>query len=275
MIRKSLTRWRKRVRRAAARAGYHSKPSFLILGAQKAGTTALYAQLVQHPQVVPPRRKELHFFVDDGAIPYGDFAAYHARFPRPDQLFPGKTTFEATPSYLYHPECPPRIHAYRPDIRLIAVLRDPVARAYSAWNMFHRRLDSPDEERRSRADPRSFEEAVDAEIERFERNEPPRDRRAYLRRGIYVRQIRRYLKYFPRSSFVFLEHRELLEHPRAALEKTCRAIGVAPDFPFEVVKRNVSEYRAPIPKAAAKRLRDLYRPFNEELFALLDRRFAW
>ncbi len=96
------------------RLGYHSKPVFMIIGAQKAGTTALYRILCQHPQIVSPKRKELHYF-DDVCLRYKKpHWQYHTCFPLPHHLKPNKITFEASPSYLYYPECPPRFMTILP-----------------------------------------------------------------------------------------------------------------------------------------------------------------
>ena len=129
---KRLVTWTKK---ELARLGYYSRPAFIIIGAQKSGTSALHSMLRQHPQIMVPGEKELHFF-DDGLIRYGDFSTYHSSFPLPFQLSPNKITGEASPSYLYHPDCPKRIYNYSPGMLLVAVLREPVSRAYSGWNMY-------------------------------------------------------------------------------------------------------------------------------------------
>ena len=117
------------------------KVDFLICGAQKCGTTALDFYLRQHPLLCFPSKKELHYFDDDAAFAGGspDYAAYHAWFaPEARHRLLGETT----PIYLYKPEVMPRICAYNPDMKLIAVLRHPVDRAYSHWNMFRARGES-------------------------------------------------------------------------------------------------------------------------------------
>src|SRR5258706_11489250 len=115
-------------RRATSR--YRKLPDFLIIGAQRSGTSTLYQYIARHPDVRGAFRKEVHYFdmhYDRGL----DW--YRACFPT--RGFTG----ESSPSYLIHPEVPARVAAVLPDIKLIAILRNPVERAYSAYNRNVRR----------------------------------------------------------------------------------------------------------------------------------------
>lgn len=106
--------------------------NFVIIGAQKAGTTALFDYLGEMPGIGLSRTKEVHFF-DDETVDWDcpDYGAYHAQFD------PGAAPLigEATPIYVYWPRALERIRAYNPDMRLILMLRDPVERAWSHWRM--------------------------------------------------------------------------------------------------------------------------------------------
>src|SRR5437899_5084217 len=100
-------------------------PDFLIIGAQKAGTTALYAYLRRHPNVTGPPWKEVSFF--DRHYARGE-RWYRGNFPNV-LLTRGRLVGEAGPSYLFHPLAPDRIAALVPRARLITLVRDPVDRA--------------------------------------------------------------------------------------------------------------------------------------------------
>ena len=121
------------VERVARRASadLRALPDFVIIGAQKAGTTSLWRYLVEHPQIVGPTEKEIHFFdarFDRGA------RWYRARFPLRASLRRGaRLTFEASPYYLAHPFVPARVRAMLPDAKLVVLLRDPVERAWSHY----------------------------------------------------------------------------------------------------------------------------------------------
>jgi hypothetical protein len=205
---------------------------FVIPGAQKSGTTALELYLSQHPEVCVPRRvKELHFFDRDRNFETEpiDYARYHAFFdPRPGQRLLG----EATPDYLYWPSAPERMATYNPALKLIVVLRNPVTRAFSHWNM----------QRSVGRDPLPFFDALRAEAERMRSMPPQRAMRfAYAGRGLYAQQLERLWRHFPREQTLVFKSEELLERPATVLARSAEFLGIAPFSP--VVPRMVHSYR--------------------------------
>lgn len=110
-----------------------NSPAFLVIGAQKGGTTALYEYLSKHPQLKSSTIKETDFF-SCNEIYHKGYDFYHALFVQEEGE--SKLFFEASPSYLHNESAPGRIFEYNPRIKLVAVLRHPVERAYSAWNMY-------------------------------------------------------------------------------------------------------------------------------------------
>jgi hypothetical protein len=266
---KRFARW---LKRGAARLGYYSKPSFIIIGAQKAGTSALFFILRQHPQIVASSVKEIHFF---NGLKYGNFLTYHSMFPLPYRLGLDGITFEASPNYLCRPECPERIYDYAPDMRLIAILRDPVARAYSAWNMYRGFSHSSNPSFRKLAEGRTFEAAITEDINMIEQAEDSNSPCTYVRRGIYVEQLQRYFRYFARDALLILDYHDFLHTPDTCLASVCRFLKIDETFKFRIECRNVSNYESDIPKAAADLLHSFYAPHNESLFQLLGREFKW
>ena len=128
-------------------------PDFLILGAQKAGTTALYSYLRKHPSIIGPSWKEVSYF--DRHYARGP-AWYRGNFPNKLRTR-GALVGEASPSYLFHPLGPRRVRELVPEARLVALLRDPVDRALSHYN----------HERALGREPLSFEDALAAEDDRL------------------------------------------------------------------------------------------------------------
>lgn len=250
------------------------QPDFLIIGAQKAGTSALYDMLSRHPQIVPSKTKEVHYF-DGLSISYGDTAAYAEHFPAFPDLQPEQLTFEASPSYLVHPQCAARIYEFSPTIRLIAVLRDPVERAYSAWNMYRNFRSSDDPRQRRLAETREFKTAIAEEINAFDRWSWKRAPIAYLRRGLYAEQLERYLELFPRSSLLILEHQQLRTAAQHALLEIQTWLGLAHPFPSTDLQSNVSRYSSSPQADVNAVLGDFFRPHNERLFTLLKKRYSW
>jgi len=148
-------------RRATARA--RLRPNFLVIGAQKGGTTALYRYLREHPAVLCATPKEVHYFnVEYQRSP----GWYLAHFPLTTRgaavrrrLGVRPAVGEVTPAYLFHPRVPERVHAFDPGLKLVAVLRDPVERAYSQYQM----------QLRGGTETRSFEYALEREVEEWPR----------------------------------------------------------------------------------------------------------
>ena len=101
-------------------------PDFLIIGAQKCGTSSMFAYLNQHPQMKLPDVKEIHFF----DLNYSNgLDWYTSHFP-PASLSHRMVTGEASPYYLFHPHVPERVRLHCPDVKLVVMLRNPVDRAY-------------------------------------------------------------------------------------------------------------------------------------------------
>ncbi|RIK73273.1 MAG: hypothetical protein DCC67_18080, partial [Planctomycetota bacterium] len=111
-------------------------PGALIIGAQKSGTSALAAYLAQHPRVLLAKQKELEFFGSDLRYGYG-LDWYADQWPDGSRRL---IRLEASPQYMIVPRAAARIRCDLPEVRLIALVRDPAERAYSAWQMYRRQL---------------------------------------------------------------------------------------------------------------------------------------
>ena len=278
-----------------ARIGVYTDPSFFIIGAQRCGTSVLFNYLCEHPDVVPGRTKEVHFFnLDDRYYGRGT-NYYHSQFPLPFQLGKYGVTFDATPKYIYCRECPQRIHKYYPHTKMILLLRDPVERAYSAWNLFrriHERQRSsylsglssenfPDREGMRRLITRkeypSFEEAVREEIDnRLSEEAFPEP--SFVRRGLYAKQIERYFKYFHREQIKIIDSRRLRNETNRTLEDIAAFVGLRPhDWSRNETKRRrvAGVYKAPISQKMQVYLAKFYRLHNERLYELLSHDFGW
>ena len=175
------------------------KVNFIICGAQKSGTTALAHFLRQHPEICFSNQKEVHFF-DNERLFSGtnvNYSVYHKSFPFSNQH---KVIGEVTPIYMYWQPCMKRIWQYNPEMKLIAILRNPIERAYSHWNM----------EVSRGSDNIDFSSAIRYEAERC-RNALPFQHRifSYVDRGFYSEQIRRIIRFFPKEQCFFLKTEEL------------------------------------------------------------------
>ncbi len=217
-------------------------PSFFVVGAQKAGTTALHYYLSQHPDIFLPEIKETHFF-DDG---HGDFRlgvdCYIDRYFRTkaDCLLAG----EVDPEYLFFPEAAPRIAEHFPRSRLIFIFRDPVARAYSHYQMslsrgrerleFHKAIAR--EQVRMDLMPESINPDAERVLYRSQGQNEEEYRRlfnhvarsdfSYVSRGFYFKQVARYLEFFPREQMLFLLADDLRKDATRALRCVYKHLGV-------------------------------------------------
>jgi Sulfotransferase domain len=244
-------------------------PDFLVLGAQKAGTTALYAYLRWHPGITGPSWKEVSFFDRHW---WRGVRWYRGQFPLRSR---GRLVGEASPSYLFHPLAPERARAVVPDARLVVVLRDPVDRAYSQYQ----------HEVALGREPLSFEDALAAEEGRT-RGEVERlvaDPRAfshawwdhtYAARGLYAEQLERWLAMFPRDQLLVVTSDDLGKRPAETYASILSFLGAAPhrldEYP-RVFDRDYAPMRPDTRDALARR----FAAPNRRLEELLGREFGW
>lgn len=261
------------IKKVLFRIGYRNTPNFLIIGAQKAGTTALYSYLIQHPQIAEPIFKEAHFFDWDVNYEQGTHK-YYANFLLPYQVKRGQKLFEATPDYLFFPWCAERIFRFDPSLRLIVVLRDPIERAYSAWNMHHFKF-KDHKKYYWLYDPRTFESAIEEEI----RGIPQDLNKSYLARGLYLEQIQRYLTYFSKEQILILESNNLERDPESSLEKVARFLEIS-SFSAEEYQKNLkwsnkSDYQDGFNFELFKTMSDFFEKPNFELKDFLGYNTYW
>ena len=262
------------IRRFISSLGYFSEPSFIIVGAQKAGTSSLYQNLAQHPQLVPALTKEIHYF-DNVKINFGDTSNYHKFFPLPHKLYKNKLTFEATPSYLYHPLAAERIAQYKPNIKIIAIIREPISRAFSAYSMYSNFQQSQSSHKRKRSERRTFKEIVEKEISNWESTNWYNNPWGYIRRGIYFDQVEKYLYHFTRDQILILDYSSYVNHFETTMKRIALFLEIDFRFKFENRKQNSTKYFSEPDPDIIDYLKSFYKPFNDRLFESIEERFDW
>lgn len=221
-------------------------PTFIVIGAPKSGTTALYHYVRQHPQVYLSPEKEPRFFAFEGARPDYRGPCDETRTNRQVvteasaylSLFAGATSAqhargEMSTVYLYFPGSAERMRHHVPEARLIAILRQPVDRAFSNYAMALGEGREPE---------RDFARAVRAEPDRIRSGWAPEWH--YLARGFYAEQLERYFAAFDRSQIRVYLHEDLLRDPLALLRDFFAFIGVDEAFVPDVSRRH-NESRVP------------------------------
>jgi Sulfotransferase domain len=246
-------------------------PDFLVLGAQKAGTTALYEYLRRHPQISGPSWKEVSFF--DRHWARGE-SWYRGNFPNVARTR-GKHVGEASPSYVFHPLAPQRVEEVVPEARLIVLVRNPVDRALSQYNhevaLGRERL--------------PFEEALDAEEERLrgEQERMAADPRYFSRewwshtykaRGRYAEQLERWLAVFPREQLLVLPSDDLGSDPARAHAQVLEFLGASPQRLDSYPRVYEREYE-PMKPETRERLAAEFEEPNRRLYELLGRDLGW
>lgn len=261
-----------------------NKPDFLIAGAQKAGTSSLYFYLSQHPELVGSTPKELHFFDREANYRKG-IQWYHKHFFDKDNFFKKGLYFEATPIYMFKEGMAERIHAYNPNLKIIMILREPVKRAYSGWNMYTVKVDKNKKikdkeflEELAVWDNKipSFEESVEIELNQIKSNAPNQGS-GVIRRGIYLPQIKKYHELFGKENVLILGFKDLIEDKKKTLNSILQFLGIAEsDWHFLVDEvRNSGSYSEKINETTKQKLDEFYEPYNKELFEYLGYKLNW
>ena len=208
-------------------------PSFIIIGSQKGGTSSLFHYLKYHPQIKRPIKKEMHFFnlnYDKG------INWYLAHFPMKSAAH---ITGEASPDYLFHEHTAERIKQMNPHMKLIVLLRNPIERAYSAYQM----------NRRMGIDPRpTFQDAVDFELNHLKSTSDQYNYEKhnfyYLQRSKYAEQLSRWIKHFSQDRFMVIESQSFFDKTKEALLKIYEFLGITPVLPQQIKPINVGKYPA-------------------------------
>lgn len=217
-------------------------PDFLIVGAAKAGTTAVHAYLAQHPEVFVPTKKETNFFAYKDRVPHilgpkdsdtlrrlllkspvTHMDEYLALFKA---ALPTQRLGEASPRYLYYERSPGLISEFAPKAKIIVLLRNPVDRAYSHFLMNKQRGLEPS---------RNFAQAVEIEQQRIDLGWGWDWH--YMNLGRYAEQIQRYLDFFPRNQVKIILHDDLRSDLSEVISDLFRYIQVDSTFNVDTSKR--------------------------------------
>lgn len=240
-----------------------TRVGFLVGGAQKSGTTALDACLRQHPQIGMPAHKEVHFFDNEklfarNQVDYGIYSAYFS--PSPGHLILGETT----PAYMYWYAVPQRVWRYNPLMKWILILRNPIERAFSHWNM----------QRERGREERTFLQAIETEYQKCRATLPRQCREySYLARGFYTEQIRRIAYCFPSEQLLFIKSEDFRSAPDKVLHRVWDFLQVDDLPPLELSGKadNSGNYVEEMKAAERERLVFIY----EYEIKQLERMIGW
>jgi hypothetical protein len=253
-------------------------PDFVIIGAKKCGTTSLYHLLTQHPHVEPAAAKGLHYFdllFDEGT------EWYRRCFPPPRWKDGRRSiTGEATSEYIFHHPVPERMAEVVPQVRLIALLRNPIDRAYSEYQQLaHKGRET-----------RRFEEAIEEAMEgekiwsvgeegkAFDHEDRPNlydARYWYLSKGIYADQLPRWSKFFDDEQMLVLKSEDFFEHTPDTLKLVLKFLDLPDWEPDSWEIRGKGKYKRTLDPDTRQRLEEYFEPHNQRLYGYLGTNLGW
>jgi len=253
-------------------------PDFIIIGSAKSGTTSLYSYLIQHPSIFPSEIKEVTFFNYKSEIKINEYRSF---FPSKFTKFFVKclikkkfVTGEASTAYFIDPTVPEKVKKILPEVKLIAILRNPVDRAFSNYLG----------QLRVKNEKIPFEEAIEEEGRRrsimvqkmINQNKgsissnPP-----YLYTGIYHLHIKKWLEFFPSEQIFVINSDEIKKEPVKILNQVFQFLDLDPYNPKDLRLKNMGEYDIKMNSKMRKKLVEYFKTHNEQLSQLLGRSFDW
>ena len=253
-------------------------PDFLVIGVGRGGTTSCFHYLSQHPSIIGSAYDEIGFFDEN----------YHLGINWYRSMFPTKflkkkivnkygkcLTYDVTPSYIRKPWVARRIKELFPKIKLIALLRNPVDKAYSHYHL----------SLRSGVQKSSFEEMIEEDIkmiEKFENTNSIIDdeyfrnyiEKSPLGRGLYAQQLKIWFELFDRKQILILTSEELSTDTNNTMNKIFQFLDLPKYEIPDIVKRNTANY-SNMKMDTRKKLTSFFGKYNQELFKLLNEEFVW
>lgn len=260
-------------------------PNFIIIGAAKSGTTSLFNYMIQHPDIIGSYVKEVHFFDSDN-YKKGNLY-YKSYFPLKiqahlHQLVYGRNLIvgESSPFYLLHPHVPIRVSKLIPNIKLIVLLRNPIERAYSHYQITLR----------NGGENLSFEDAIHQEIMRIEPEKKQLfedkyntsinqnsnyAKYSYLTRGQYYEQLSRWLQYFSKEQFLIIENNNFLTNTAYYMKKIFDFLEIPNITQKEYPKHHVGDYSKSIKQDTNYYLKEYFELHNQKLYELVGTNYNW
>jgi len=258
-------------------SGFRVLPNFIVIGVGRGATTTLHHNLSKNPCLHSAAYDEAGFFDDN----------FHLGESWYRSLFPTKFTknkiiknynhflsYEVTPSYIRKPWVARRIKKLLPNVKLIAILRNPVDRAYSHYNMGVNESN----------DKRSFEEVIKTDLKLLERsNESKSDsdtyfktivEKSYLARGFYAEQLKFWFKLFDKKQIHITTTENLATNPNETFNEIFNFLDIA-NFKISNLENKRKGNYSPLDKDIKLQLTSFFKPYNEELYKLIGKNFNW
>ena len=252
------------------------KPNFLVIGVQKGGTTSLLRHLNRHKDIFF-MQKEMSFFSNDNKYKKGtkEYEEQfnkglnnHIKWMKSNYKINKNPKFygEKTPEFIYNKKALKRIHKYNPNIKLIIVLREPISRAYSQWNMYQKK-------KNHEFHGLKFNEMVNKYTKNINFDFENVDKFNLIKRGLYIFQLINVFELFPKKNVLILISEDYQKKPIETINKICKFIGASQIKSKENInyKNNVHKksYETKISNTDFTKLYLFYKEYNEALYKIL------
>jgi hypothetical protein len=238
-------------------------PDFIIIGAAKCGTSSLFKYLSEHPQILPPHKKELNFFTPENFNKGINW--YLSQFPaiadEPDFL-----TGEASPAYFNSPIAIENIPKLFPETKIILLLRNPVDRAISLY--YHNV--------KCGYETRDINEVLQAEIQQREKlsEENLQGQIGHIFDGIYTNKVEKWMNVIAPEKFLIVQTEDLSSNSAKTVNQVFRFLGLHQYQAADYFRYNAGNYYL-VDKGIKKQLAEIFAPYNQRLEEFLERKFNW
>ena len=251
-------------------------PDFIIFGTVRSGTTSLYYNICNHPCIEPADYDEIGFFDSNFELGINWYKSHFPTINKKNIILKKEKYFatgEDTPFYFWNEDVINRILKLIPNVRLIAILRNPVDRTYSNYHLARRQKDEES----------SFEDVIKKEKAFIEKElkigenisfEKEVDIWPFMSRSIYVEQLKKWYKKFPSEQIHIISTEDFLKEPDATLKNIFEFLNVPNKEISNLEKKKVAKYDK-MKDETRKDLLDFFKPYNEQLFDLIGKRFQW
>ncbi|WP_262497565.1 sulfotransferase domain-containing protein [Parabacteroides bouchesdurhonensis] len=278
----------------------------MIIGTMKGGTTSLFDFLFRHPQCVGHTNKEPNYFYyhDENNKKYKEYLLHFLSRCKIMHIY-NSLFFEGSTIYSYYDHIPARLYKYSPKMKLIFMVRNPIDRAFSHYNMDRQCVHGTEPweikglynrvEWESYSDKQKQQEIdILEDVEGYpfsyfalremgEINNTGSVQSSafpypsYLRRGIYSAQLKNYYKYFKPEQILIIESRELKNNKIETLRKVETFLGIKHIdwLLLDLQDKHIRAYDVEMPEDVRSRLSEFYAPYNEDFYQMIGKRFDW
>jgi len=248
-------------------------PKFIIIGTVRSGSTSLYYNICEHPNILPASYDEIGFFDTNYEL---GLNWYKSMFPTINKKDSRKNkicfTGEDTPFYFWSEDAANRIKNDLPGIKLITILRNPIDRAYSNYHLGVA----------GGTEKMSFEEAIDLEINNLEQTEINAnnlkklcsERRSYIIKSIYHEQMKIWKKRFSKNDLMIVSTEDMSEKTSETLNQIFKFLGTE-QFDIKKSKKEKSRNYLKMNQNTRDKLIEFFKPHNDQLYNMIEKKFQW